>query len=93
MTCPHQSQPPGKDTGRRLCAIGRYGGRPYLGNCMECQAQGLDRELLGDKIEALVKPIAKAFKLPCLDKNGGLKPMSGCAKRRDKINQLAARVL
>jgi hypothetical protein len=60
---------------------------------MECQAQGLDRELLGDKIESLVKPIAKALKLPCLDGKGKLKPSSPCAKRRDKINQLAARVL
>ena len=36
MTCPHQSHPPGKDTGRRLCAIGRFDGRPWLGNCQTC---------------------------------------------------------
>lgn len=38
MTCPHQSKPPGKDTGRRLCAIGLYGGRPFLGQCNACIA-------------------------------------------------------
>jgi hypothetical protein len=36
MTCPHQSQPQGKDTGRRLCAIGWFGGKPFLGNCLDC---------------------------------------------------------
>jgi hypothetical protein len=36
MTCTHQSQPPGKDTGRRLCSIGWYGGKPWVGNCIEC---------------------------------------------------------
>lgn len=42
----------------------------------------------GTFIENLVKPIAKFLKLPCLDKEGQLKPTSGCAKRRDKLNQL-----
>ncbi|MFZ4778512.1 MAG: hypothetical protein ACOYM3_24340 [Terrimicrobiaceae bacterium] len=36
MTCPHQSQHPGKDTGRRLCAIGNFAGRPWLKNCLAC---------------------------------------------------------
>jgi hypothetical protein len=36
MTCSYQSQPTGKDTGRRLCAIGLYGGKPFLGNCKLC---------------------------------------------------------
>jgi hypothetical protein len=40
MTCPHQSQPPGKDTGRRLCALGWFGGKPFLGNCMDCIKRG-----------------------------------------------------
>jgi len=40
MTCPHQSQPPGKDTGRRLCVIGLFGGKPFLGNCNACIAAG-----------------------------------------------------
>lgn len=36
MPCPHQSNPPGKDTGRRLCAIGNFNGRPFLGQCNAC---------------------------------------------------------
>jgi hypothetical protein len=40
MTCPHQSKPPGKDTGRRLCAIGWYGGKPFVGNCTSCITAG-----------------------------------------------------
>jgi len=43
---------------------------------------------LGDRIERLAKPIAKALRLPCLDKTGNLKPESGCAKRRDAMNKL-----
>jgi hypothetical protein len=45
---------------------------------------------LGDKIEAFVKPIAKSLGFPCLDENQNLKPHSGCAKRRDKLNALTA---
>jgi hypothetical protein len=44
MTCPHQSQPPGKDTGRRICKIGLYGGRPFIGNCASCIAAGENNE-------------------------------------------------
>jgi len=40
MTCPHQSQPVGKDTGRRLCAMGLRGGQPYIGECINCMARG-----------------------------------------------------
>lgn len=44
---------------------------------------------IGDIIERLAKPIAKALGLPCLDeKTGGLKPESPCAKRRDALNRL-----
>jgi hypothetical protein len=47
------------------------------------------RLLLGDKVEAIVKPLAKALNLPCLDTGGQLRPESGCAKRRDWLNGLA----
>lgn len=43
---------------------------------------------LGDKIETLVKPIAKALNSPCLDSNSKLKPKSPCAKARDFINRV-----
>jgi hypothetical protein len=46
------------------------------------------RLALGDRVERLVKPIARALRLKCLDENGNLKPESGCAKRRDAMNRL-----
>ena len=46
---------------------------------------------LGDIVEKLVHPIAVALKLPCLEK-GKLKPQSPCAKRRDRLNKLGAKL-
>lgn len=46
---------------------------------------------LGDMVEKLAKPIAKALRLKCLDGNGQLKPESGCAKRKAWLNSLAKR--
>ena len=43
---------------------------------------------LGDLVERLVKPIAIALKLPCLDEQNQLRPESPCAKRRDALNRL-----
>lgn len=44
---------------------------------------------LGDKIAEIATPIARALKLPCIDKNTGkLKPDSGCQKRIDYLNGL-----
>jgi hypothetical protein len=48
---------------------------------------GADKQGLGDIIEALVKPLARALGLSCLDQDGNLRPESGCAKRRDRINR------
>lgn len=42
---------------------------------------------LGDKVERMVKPIAKALRLKCLDKYGNLKRKSACAERRDRLNK------
>lgn len=44
MICFYQSRPPGKDTGRRLCAIGLYGGHPWVGECNKCMAAGQNNE-------------------------------------------------
>jgi len=44
---------------------------------------------LGDVIEAAIKPIARMLQLPCLDTEGRLRPDSGCAKRRDTLNEAA----
>jgi len=38
MTCPHQSRT--RDRGQFTCALGWYGGRPWLGNCRDCLARG-----------------------------------------------------
>ena len=49
---------------------------------------GSMRRGLGDRIERLVKPIAVALKLDCLDAQKQLKPNSLCAKRRDWVNKI-----
>lgn len=43
----------------------------------------------GTVIEHLVKPIGRTLNLSCYDDQGQLKPESGCAKRRDAINNFA----
>jgi len=43
---------------------------------------------LGEKIERLVKPVAKLLKLPCLDAAGKLKPQSPCGQRRQALDRL-----
>ena len=45
---------------------------------------------LGDRVEQFLKPVAKLLKLPCLNPDGALKPDSGCAKRRDWLNELGS---
>ena len=42
---------------------------------------------LGDVIERIAKPIARALKLNCLDGADELKPESPCAKRRNALNR------
>ncbi|WP_309400571.1 hypothetical protein [Cerasicoccus maritimus] len=43
---------------------------------------------LGDTVEKIAKPIAKALRLSCLDPAGALRPDSKCAQRRNKLNAL-----
>lgn len=44
---------------------------------------------LGDVVERIAHPIAKALHLPCLDKKTDtLRPESTCAKRRDAMNRM-----
>lgn len=54
------------------------------------RTEGGEREIrgLGDIVERAVKPIAKMLRLPCLDKDGTLRPASPCAKRRNALNKL-----
>lgn len=48
---------------------------------------------LGDLVERLVKPIAVALDLPCLDENQQLRPESPCAQRRDRLNRFGQAVI
>lgn len=43
---------------------------------------------LGDVVERIAKPIARALNMPCLDENRQLRPESPCAKRRDAMNNM-----
>jgi hypothetical protein len=43
---------------------------------------------LGDIVEAMAKPIARALKLDCLDAQHNLKPQSRCAQRRARLNRI-----
>lgn len=44
---------------------------------------------LGDIIASVATPIARALKLPCIDSaTKELRPESGCAKRKAKLNAL-----
>jgi len=56
--------------------------RPIFGGKPE------SRPGLGDRIEKIVKPIAKALKMKCLDEKNRLRAGSPCAKRRDAANRL-----
>ncbi len=37
-SCPYQSRT--RDRGQFTCALGWYGGRPWLGNCADCMRRG-----------------------------------------------------
>lgn len=41
---------------------------------------------LGDVLEIVAKPFARALKMDCLDTAGDLKPGTPCAERRDRFN-------
>jgi hypothetical protein len=45
--------------------------------------------LLGDLVSKFATPIARLARMNCIDKTTGqLKPESGCAQRRDRLNRL-----
>lgn len=49
---------------------------------------------LGDRIERIVKPVAVALRMPCIDKENQnqLRPESPCAKRRNALNEIGKKV-
>lgn len=74
MTCPHQSRPSGRDRGQFHCALGWFGGSPWLGNCLECQRS------LNNTPEAKAAFDAKAEAA-----HPGHRPrVSGCCDRADQ---------
>ena len=90
ITCQFYSREPGnKHNGK--CALGRYAGRPFAGQCLDCINDGMNRRGVGDVAEQIFKPIARALRLNCLDKNGYLKPQSPCSKRKELLNKIPIR--
>jgi len=47
---------------------------------------------LGDMVEVVAKPIAKALKMDCLDQNEQLRPASPCWRRRAWLNAQGKKV-
>jgi hypothetical protein len=44
---------------------------------------------IGDLVASVATPIARLLHLPCIDpKTKDLRPESGCAKRKQKLNKL-----
>jgi len=85
-------QPPPPSAGRdasprRPVLRPRYKPRPKLiipGATLSKPSIGL-----GDAIAAIATPIARAIGMDCIDKTTGqLKPDSGCAQRKEKLNAI-----
>jgi hypothetical protein len=72
MNCIHQSRT--RDRGQFTCALGWYGGRPWLGNCNKCV------EAARNTVEAKTAFDAKAERA-----HPGARPrLSGCCDRADQ---------
>jgi len=48
---------------------------------------------LGDLVEKLAKPIARALNLRCLDDQDGLKPDSPCGRRKALMNRVGVPII
>jgi hypothetical protein len=62
------------------CDLGRYGGRPSFGVCLQCEAYDGPARGAGDTVAKFIK--ATTF--------GKVKPCGGCKKRRRKLNELVS---
>lgn len=66
------------------CPNGHFGRYEQTG----CE-DGTQQFGLGDVVAAIATPIARVLGLPCIDpKTKDLRPESGCAKRKKKLNKL-----
>jgi hypothetical protein len=75
-----------------IMAAGKLNGRTIAidyAHFRQILSEHPSRRGIGDRLEALIKPFAKAFRIRCLDLAGNLKPESRCAKRRDFLNSLS----
>jgi hypothetical protein len=77
----------GEAFAREIAGQATFDGTYYVLPLENWQAAVRKPRGLGDWVERVVKPIARVLRLACLDKNGNLKPDSGCAKRRDWLNR------
>jgi len=56
VDCKHWNRE--RDCGRGTCALGWFGGKPYIGNCVKCLAKGNNTEQAKDNFDG---KMAKAF--------------------------------
>jgi hypothetical protein len=70
MTCQYQSLPFGSDNGSRICALGLYGGKPFIGACQRCIAGGENTPEFARQLQdraAAAHPDAVAKIIGCCD--------------------------
>jgi hypothetical protein len=68
-----------------VCAKGYHGGRPYYGQCVECQRSGVDNKIgAGDLVAMVAQPVART-----IDRVLGTKVAScaSCKARREALNR------
>jgi hypothetical protein len=69
MTCIYQSR--ARDRGQFTCALGWYGGRPWIGNCADCLKQGNNNpeaKAAADAIAARAHPANRPRLSGCCDR-------------------------
>ena len=72
MTCPHQSRT--RDRGQFSCALGYYGGKPWLGNCNDCMRRGANTPEAKSEFDARTEKSHPANR----------PRLSGCCDRADQ---------
>ena len=68
------------------CKLGLFGGRPSAGTCARCDQYAGEARGLGDVVEAVAAATGIKAGVEALAKATGRE--CGCARRRDKLNQL-----
>lgn len=68
------------------CKLGLFGGRPSAGTCARCDQYAGEARGLGDVVQAVATATGIKAGVEALAKATGRE--CGCARRRDKLNQL-----